>query len=135
MTLSAIENAQNKAQDMQQSPYLNFDTAIAYLSEKWQLSNLQVFVYPSIFNNYIARAYSDTYQQEVVLKISESNDECKALQYLQSTRRKKSWPKFFQHKSSIIHKFRVYSSKTSFQKETCYTNPCITKLQKLGKIL
>ncbi len=70
MTISAIEETHH-------------DKAIAYLSEKWQLNNLQPFTYPSVFNNYIARAYSHRYQHDVVLKICESHDERKALQYLQ----------------------------------------------------
>ena len=56
---------------------------ILYLVEKWQLSDLDQISYPSVFNNYIAYAYSNVYQQDVILKICESNDECKALQYLQ----------------------------------------------------
>lgn len=62
----------------------NLNAAIAYLCDTWQLSNVQPFIYPSVFDNYIARAYSSIYQQEVVIKISESNDECTALQLLQS---------------------------------------------------
>ncbi|MDP3787882.1 MAG: aminoglycoside phosphotransferase family protein [Candidatus Chromulinivorax sp.] len=62
----------------------NYDIAITYLSEKWQLNNLQPFVYEFVFDHYVARAYSHLYQQDVVIKINESNDEAQALQHLQN---------------------------------------------------
>ena len=94
ITIDAIDSIQDGIQKTQHltSPHQDsdlheisshYDTAIVYLSEKWQLTDLEPFVYPSVFNNYIARAYSHKYKRDVVLKISESNDECRALQYLQ----------------------------------------------------
>jgi streptomycin 6-kinase len=59
------------------------DTTIAFLSEKWGLSSLQPLTYSALFNNYIAKAYSSVYQNQVILKISESNEERYGLQCLQ----------------------------------------------------
>ena len=73
-------------QAQEDTPYLDIvgrNEAIRYLSEKWQLTHLEQITYPSVFNNYIARAYSETYKHDVIIKIGESNHECKALQYLQ----------------------------------------------------
>jgi len=60
-----------------------YDQAIAYALQEWQLSDFQVIVYPCVFNNYLAICYSEIYQSQVVLKISQSNYECYALQALQ----------------------------------------------------
>lgn len=62
----------------------DYNQAIIYLSEKWQLDNVQPFVYEFVFYHYVARAYSNLYQQEVVVKIDDSNEEAHALQYLQN---------------------------------------------------
>lgn len=63
----------------------HYTQAISYLSEKWQLNDLEQIIYLCLFNNYIGVAYSSLYQQQVVLKICETyQDESQALQLLQS---------------------------------------------------
>ncbi|MBP6870294.1 hypothetical protein KBC04_05400 [Candidatus Babeliales bacterium] len=57
---------------------------ISHLSKKWQLDGLEQIVYSWLFDNYIGVAYSSLYQQQVVLKICQSdNDESQALKLLQ----------------------------------------------------
>ena len=71
----------NAQQD--QNISINFNQTISYISEKWKLTDIQPLQYSSLFNHYIAKAYSAIYNQEVIVKISESNNECYGLQCLQ----------------------------------------------------
>lgn len=62
---------------------IGLENSLTYLTKKWQLHGLAPISYPSVFNNYIAHAYSELYQQDIIIKIGQSNDECKALEYFQ----------------------------------------------------
>ena len=80
ITIDAIDSIQDGIQKTQHltSPHQDsdlheisshYDTAIVYLSEKWQLTDLEPFVYPSVFNNAINiiefNSDSDSYRNGV----------------------------------------------------------------------
>ena len=73
----------NTIDQIHEEKSINLVKSIDFLTEKWQLINLQKICYPSLFSHYVASAYSHKFQQHVILKISESDDEYIALDYLQ----------------------------------------------------